>query len=408
VTRAIPADLDAVVVGGGPAGLAAAQQISAAGYRVVLFERSAAFGEPVRTSGGSFVRPLRRLGVPRRLWHPVTRLRVVGPEHDVRFRYRRARMCVLDVRGLYQWLAARAAQAGVVLMLGERVTATVMQDGVVTGVQVRGRGEVPARLVVDASGTTGTVARAAGLRASAPRTAAGVEVEVYAPGYDQSEALLVVGDEVAPGGYGWAFPRGDGRVRLGVGLIRPDSDADLEALLDRLVERVPALRASCAGAQPIETHAGVMPVYDHGAVTAAGAGILVIGDAAGHGSTLLGEGIRHAIVSGRLAGEVAAAALRAPGPPAAAALQEYPTRWDALVGRQMRIGHAINLRLSRYADPDWSRALDAVGRISPGLVLTALAGDLTPGFAARMLLRHPLLAMGEGRRFVRAALARLR
>jgi digeranylgeranylglycerophospholipid reductase len=392
-------DVDAVVVGGGPAGLSAAAALARAGRSVVVLERGAAFGEPVRTSGGSFVAPLRAMGVPPELWQPVTRLRIAGPGVDRTFRYRRARMCVLDVRGLYQWLAVEAAQAGAVLRLKQHVTAA----GPGT-VEVRGHGTVTGRLVVDASGTGGLVARAAGLRGTAPRTAVGLEVEVVAPGYDQREALLVVGDEVAPGGYGWAFPRGGGRVRLGVGVVRPDSDADVADLLANLVARVPALRETCAAAQPLETHSGVMPAFAHGAVPAVADGVVVVGDAAGHGSTLLGEGIRFAMASGRLAGEVAGAALAGPGVPAAQALLAYPQRWQQVYGRQMRIGYALHTRVCAYRDPDWNRALSAVAKMSPGLVMSALAGELTPTFAARLLLRHPLLAAGEGRRFVRASI----
>ena len=33
-----------------------------------------------------------------------------------------------------------------------------------------------------------------------------------------------MGSKYAPRGYAWAFPRGNGRVRLGVGVLHPDCD----------------------------------------------------------------------------------------------------------------------------------------------------------------------------------------
>src|SRR5205823_10385493 len=111
-SRSTTHDADVVVVGGGPAGLATAAEAARGGLTVVVLERGHAIGEPVRTSGGSFIKPLRRLGVPASCWHPVHSIRVIGPTADVTKRYRIARGCVLDVRRTYQWLAARAIDAG--------------------------------------------------------------------------------------------------------------------------------------------------------------------------------------------------------------------------------------------------------------------------------------------------------
>src|SRR5436309_2223290 len=129
--------VDVVVVGGGPAGLATAAEAAKGGRRVVVCERGHAIGEPVRTSGGSFVKPLRRLGVPSYCWHPVHSIRVIGPTTDVAKRYRLARGCVLDVRRTYQWLAQRAIDAGAEIRLKAHVEGPLMDGPRFAGVRVR-------------------------------------------------------------------------------------------------------------------------------------------------------------------------------------------------------------------------------------------------------------------------------
>src|SRR3954471_24001885 len=129
---------DVVVVGGGPAGLSAAAEAARGGLHVVVLERAHAIGEPVRTSGGSFIKPLRRLGLPSSCWHPVHRIRVIGPSTDVVKSYRTAVGCVLDVRRTYQWLAAEAVDAGADIRLKASVEAVRRDDrGRVVGVRVR-------------------------------------------------------------------------------------------------------------------------------------------------------------------------------------------------------------------------------------------------------------------------------
>jgi digeranylgeranylglycerophospholipid reductase len=399
--------LDIAVVGAGPAGLAAGGAAAKAGARVTILDRTAGIGVPVRTSGGSFIRPLKDLGLPDHLWHPVRRIRLIGPGHDLAFGLRRPVACVLDVRQTYQWLAARAIDAGAEIRLRTPVRGPLTDRGRVVGLALGDGGELPARLVIDASGYRAVIAEHLGLRPPTMRSAIGHEQEVHAPRYDQDEALLVVGDEVAPGGYGWAFPCGHGRVRLGVGVVRPDSDADPRALMDSFLDRVPSLRRACEPSGPLEVHAGVMPAADPAATPLVAAGLLLAGDAGIQGSTLLGEGIRYAIAAGGLAGTAAAAALAAGATPSVADLAAYPEAWQHQIGRRMKLAYRLHLRVCRYDDADWARVLDTVSHLHAGQVARALAGDLTPAWALRTLVTSPGVVFGaSGRSLIRSALDR--
>src|SRR3954468_14980078 len=95
---------DAIIAGGGPAGLAAAETLARRGCSALVLEQNHEIGSPVRTSGGSFIDALEALSIPAALYHPISQVRFVSARNAAVYDYARPRMCVIDVRGVFQYL----------------------------------------------------------------------------------------------------------------------------------------------------------------------------------------------------------------------------------------------------------------------------------------------------------------
>ena len=377
---------DAIIAGGGPAGLAAAETLARRGCSALVLEQNHEIGSPIRTSGGSFIDELDALGVPSSLHHPISRVRFLSPANAAVYEYAQPRMCVMDVRGVFQFLAGRAVEAGAGVRLAAKVEGPVLQDERVVGVRTRDA-VLGARVVIDATGYRSVLLKQAGLDPRIRRFGVGAEYDMYAPHCDEREAVLLVGSELAPAGYAWVFPWGRHRVRVGVGIIHPDSDAKPDAYLDALVAGAGRYGVDLRGAQPLEHHAGLIP-SECFARQFAGNGILGVGDAAGQASSLLGEGIRWAIHAGRIAGEVAAEAI-AKGDVSRAALAVFERKWTKRYGKDLRLAHKINQRIAGWGDQKWDQRLDVLKLLTPDQFVEALKTNLTGGWLLRFLARNP-------------------
>jgi len=388
---------DVVIAGAGPAGLALAEPLARRGYDVLVCERNARIGEPVRTSGGSWPDDLRRLGLPDRLWHPITTLS---------FRSRRSRAvvewggpvgCALDVTGTWRYLADRARAAGATVETG--TLARMPRTGLLTLRGPEGSREVSCRLAVDATGTPSLLARTAGIHPGFQRVGVGYERELSAPRFPQHEAMILVGG-VAPAGYAWAFPRGGTRVRVGVGVIQPDVDDNPRSLYEPVAD---ALAEPLRGARTLELHTGRIPSAEPpGRLTADG--LMVVGDSAAQSNPLLGEGIRHVIEAAWRAAPIAARALERPG----VVPREQLRRWERTGRRSRGRAWPLALRANHYVarldDDGWDRAVELIGRLPAEVVTPVLRGDLLAlPFLLATLRTGPRLAWRVARPFALGA-----
>jgi digeranylgeranylglycerophospholipid reductase len=359
--------VDALIVGGGPAGLIAARELATrlSGGRVLLVERDRAIGAPVRCGEGvgsaglaEFIDPAGADWVSRR----ITRVILRAPDRtDVRVAEGDVGY-VLDRTRFEPALAAQAGSAGAEIRVAAEVTALARSGSGWNAMLATPRGEsvVHARVVIAADGVEGMAARWAGLDTRVPARDMESCAQYVMSGFDfdPDAILLHFGQEIAPGGYAWIFPKGETTANVGLGVVALHAGGcSARAHLDRYVARE-CPRATITGM----TVGGVIvhPTIKRTVTDA----LLVCGDAAHMINPLSGGGIVNAMKAGRLAAHAAADGLAA-GDTSAARLQGYHDAWMAMLGDDHVRFHRLKDALGKFEDGFFNSLARTVNGIAP-------------------------------------------
>jgi geranylgeranyl reductase family protein len=380
---------DLVIIGGGPAGAAAAIRAARAGARVTLLEKGAHGRDKVCGDGLTprAVAALDELKVDVGLAHRIDGLRMIAgkqvrelawpaggrfPNHGAVWPRRRFDAHLVD----------EAIAAGADVRFG--VSAVPMLDG---GRVVGAEGDglrVEAPLTVLAAGAQGAAATLVGAVRD-PDEPFGLAIRSYCetPRHAERhlEACLSLRDEqgTAVPGYGWLFPAGDGTVNIGVGALSTMKGFK-HLNLNRLLDQYHALVRDAWGLGPYleKPRAWRLPMS---VVRRHGPGWVAVGDAAGLVNPMNGEGIDYGLETGILAADLGLAdPIAAP----AAYDRAVAERFDGFLrtGRRFSflIGHPALLRFGLRI---------AVGTQTAADITLAVMGNLvdsdTPGAAGRVL-----------------------
>jgi len=284
---------DVAVVGGGPAGAAAARAAAQLGASTMLLER-AELPRYKRCGGGLVAVSAATAGIDVAPFARDVARRVTV---TCRFGWRWSRqaqgpLLTMVARSEFDAaLVAAAAAAGA--RLRERCVVTGAEQDI-NGVSLRVRGGevLRARYVVAADGASSRLAAAAGARMA--RIDLGLEGEFRAPPGWAGRMWLDWGP--VPGSYAWLFPKGD-TVTVGVIGDRGQQVA-LRAYYAAVVGRLGLGAPLVEGGHHTRVRATGSPLTDRR--------VLLAGDAAGWLEPWSREGISFALRSGRLAGEAAA------------------------------------------------------------------------------------------------------
>ncbi|RNJ78506.1 MAG: NAD(P)/FAD-dependent oxidoreductase [Nitrosopumilus sp. H13] len=390
---------DVVIVGGGPAGSSAAMTAARGGASVIVLEKEASIAETVRTSGVTWIQNIKEFGIPEDCYNPVRNFGFVSPNNEVVIQDEEPRAAVLDVRKTYRWLARQAQDAGAEIRTGTNVTGVIKNDdGSIAGVRA-GSEEFRSTMVIDASGFASVVCREMGIAGQWEHFGAGAEYEAEADTVDPGTWWLMVGEMYSPAGYAWIFPLGGNMVRIGVGVGKPESDADPRQILDSLMESRAGPIKKLGKITTKEFHYGLIPndgltrrtVFDN---------LMLVGDSAGQANPLVLEGIRYAIRFGRDAGRVAAGAIKA-GRTDRDSLYKYEKDWRSQIESKINSARRIQSRWMSLSDKEWDRELDIICELEPDEFLDFIRADFGIGRMVKLAVHHPKIAVRQLFRLVR-------
>lgn len=297
---------DVVVVGGGPSGATAAEDLARSGHKVALLDRAGR----IKPCGGAIPpRLIADFDIPEDLLvAKITTARMISPTgRKVDIPIENGFVGMVDREDFDEFLRVRAEAAGAVRATGtyKRIVRENGQVKVIFREKVSGNErELPCKLVIGADGARSNVARdevEGGDRI--PYVIAYHEI-IAAPGkvgeYDPTRCDVIYDGRISPDFYGWVFPHGKS-ASVGMGSLVKDVDVK-QATADL---RVASGLAEC---ETIRKEGAPIPLkpldrWDNGK------DVVLAGDAAGVVAPSSGEGIYYAMAGGRVAATAAAATL---------------------------------------------------------------------------------------------------
>jgi digeranylgeranylglycerophospholipid reductase len=361
---------DVLVIGGGPAGAIAAKTAVEEGLSACLVEKRPAIGAPVRCAEGIGKEALHEFmdPDPKCISAEMTGASIVAPDGFLmklesglagnKVGY------ILDRKFFDRELVWKAAEAGADVAVKTRASAPIMEKGFVKGAKVECCGtvtKVTADVVIAADGVESKFSRWCGIDTTVPLSEimSSVQYVMADVDIDMHSTVFYLGNEIAPQGYLWVFPKGERSANVGIGISGKKSGEGHRAkdYLDRFVKK------TFPQGKSIECIAGGVSVCRPLDCTVAD-GLIITGDAARVVDPLTGGGIYNSMYTGRLAAQIAAECI-GKGDVSKNKLMVYDKTWrTSKMGKTIERNYHIKEYLIKQPDHKLNEIIHSVSKLN--------------------------------------------
>ncbi|HUT81043.1 MAG TPA: NAD(P)/FAD-dependent oxidoreductase [Candidatus Bathyarchaeia archaeon] len=390
---------DVIVVGSGPAGSTTARFIAREGFKVKILEAKNNIGIPVQCGeaiGKETINEILKIGVPKdSIRTEITGFRVFSPSLKmINYKLPSGEGYIIDRRIFDKELLIGAVLEGADIQLNTQVTGIKIDPtkGVTIKAKEKGKDIVEtAPVVIGADGIYSKVARDAGLAEPFDPKDLDTSVGYEMVGVDIDEPTvldLYMGNEVAPRGYIWIFPKGEHCANVGIGVGVGFGKKSVKEYLDDFIFKHPEAKKRFKNAKIIEERIGAIPVGGSLERLATNR-VLLVGDAARQVNPLTGGGIAYGMEAGKMISDTLVKAFENEDFSEKTLRTSYEKLWQDAYGKSFSMGSKARKVLDVITDEQMENIVEVFSGEDLTKAVTGRWGQIKMG--AKLMKKDPSL-----------------